>query len=238
MKNILTITKKEFLSYFNSPIAYITAIIFLSITSFLFFQDFFLMNQAEMRGYFNLLPLIFLLLAPALTMRSWAEEKRSGTLETLLTLPISDQEVVLAKFFSCFLFLAFCLALTLFIPYSISRLGPLDIGAVIGGYLGALLLGSSYLALGLFVSSLAKNQIVAFLVTLTFGFLFFILGSDVILHQTAEPLSSLLRFLSLGNHFSSISRGILDARDLFFYLSFIFFFLYLNAKALESRHWR
>lgn len=238
MKNILTITKKEFLSYFNSPIAYITAIIFLSITSFLFFQDFFLMNQAEMRSYFNLIPIIFLLLAPALTMRSWAEEKRSGTLETLLTLPISDREVVLAKFFSCFLFLAFCLVLTLFIPYSISRLGPLDIGAVIGGYLGALLLGASYLALGLFISSLTQNQIVAFLVTLTLGFLFFILGSDFVLHQTAEPLSSLFRFLSLGSHFSSISRGILDTRDLFFYLAFIFFFLYLNAKALESRHWR
>ena len=238
MKNIITITKKEFMSYFNSPIAYVVVSIFLCLTNWFFFQDFFLRNQASMRAYFTLLPWIFLLLSPAITMRSWAEEKRSGTLETLLTLPISDFEVVMAKFLSSLLFLTVFLIFSLSVPYSISNLGSLDRGQVLGGYIGALLLGGAFLALGLLISSLAKNQIVSFLISAAAGFLLFILGSDMVLQQTAEPISSLFRFLSLGGHFSSVNRGVLDSRDLLFYFSFIVFFLYLNTKSLESRQWK
>lgn len=238
MKNILTIFKKELAAYFNSPIAYIFIAVFLVVANWLFFQNFFIIGQASMRTYFSILPWVFLFLAPAITMRVWAEEKKSGTMELLMTLPVKDWEVVVAKFLSSLAFLTIVLLLSLTIPITISRLGNLDWGTIIGGYLGAILMGGAYLSLGLFISSLTKNQIIAFLIGLVSCFGVFIIGSEFVLQKLGPSIASLFQFIGVGSHFDNIGKGIIDSRDLIYYLSFIFIFLYLNAKSIESRNWR
>ena len=230
--------KKELMSYFNSPIAYIFIGVFLVIGNWLFFNNFFLFGQVSMRGYFDLLPWIFLFLAPAVTMRLWAEEKRSGTIEFLLTLPVSDWQVVLGKFLGALAFMAISLLLTLSIPLSLAMLGNLDAGPVIGGYAGALLLAGAYLSLGLFISSLTKNQIIAFVIGLVGCFVFFIVGADFVLISMPEFMVPVLRWLGLGNHFYNIAKGVIDFKDVFYYLSFIFVFLWLNARVIQSRGWK
>ncbi len=235
---IYPIFKREFTSYFNSPIAYIFVAVFLVATNWLFFQKFFLSAEVSMRNWFSLLPWMFLLLAPALTMRSWAEEKKSGTIEFLLTLPIRDVEVVLAKFGSSLGFLALSLLLSLSVPVTLSFLGDLDGGVIFAAYVGALLLGGMYIALGLFISSLTSNQIVAFLLSLAALFGLFIIGSNNVLAFVVGPLASLFRFISSGAHFDSITKGIFDTRDIIYYLSSITLFLYLNVQVIGSRKWK
>jgi len=165
--NIKPIFKREFVSFFNSPIAYIFVAVFLVVMNWLFFTRFFLTAQANMREWFGLVPWLFLLLAPAITMRSWAEEKKTGTVEFLLTLPIRDWEVVLAKFLSALAFLCVVLIFSLTIPITIGKLGDIDTGVIISGYVGAILMGAMYLSLGLLISSFTKNQIVSFLISLS-----------------------------------------------------------------------
>ncbi|MFH1029890.1 MAG: ABC transporter permease subunit [bacterium] len=238
MRNIITIFKKELASYFNSPIAYIFLAVFLIISNWLFFQNFYIIGQANMRNYFILLPWIFLFLTPAITMRIWAEEKKAGTLELLLTLPVKDWEVVAAKFLSALAFLTFALLLSFTIPFTIARLGNMDWGPVFGGYIGAILMGGAYLSLGLFISSLTKNQIIAFLIGVVCCFGIFIIGADFVLQKMSGSITPLLQFLGIGSHFNNIGKGIIDSRDLIYYTSFIFLFLYLNIKSIESRNWR
>lgn len=238
LNRIRPIFKREFVSYFNSPIAYIFVAVFLVAANWLFFQKFFLVKEVSMREWFALLPWVFLLLAPALTMRSWAEEKKNGTIEFLLTLPIRDAEVVLAKFGSSLAFLALTLILSLSIPVSLAGLGDLDRGVVLAGYVGALLLGGMYIALGLFISSLTSNQIVAFLLSLAALFALFIIGSNNVLAFVSGPLAGLFRFIGSGTHFNGITKGIFDTRDIIYYLSSIALFLYLNVQVIGSRKWR
>ncbi|MFH0854308.1 MAG: ABC transporter permease subunit [bacterium] len=238
MRNILIILKKELASYFNSPIAYIFIAVFLIVANWLFFQNFYIIGQANMRNYFIFLPWIFLFLTPAITMRIWAEEKKAGTLELLLTLPVKDWEVVAAKFFSALFFLTFVLLLSFTIPFTLARLGNMDWGPVIGGYIGAILMGGAYLSLGLFISSLTKNQIIAFLIGVVCCFAVFIIGADFVLQKMNSSVTPLLQFLGIGSHFNNIGKGIIDSRDLIYYISFIFLFLYLNVKNIESRNWR
>ncbi len=238
LKNIQILFKKELMAYFNSPIAYIFIGVFLIVGNWLFFNAFFVIGQASMRYYFSLLPWMFLFLAPALTMRLWAEEKKSGTIEFLLTLPVTDWQVVLAKFFSSLAFLFISLLLSFSLPVSIAFLGNLDWGPVIGGYLGALLLGGAYIALGLFVSSLTKNQIIAFVLSLMIGFVAFIIGEDFVVSGSPLFLQSILAFLGLGSHFYNIAKGVIDTKDLIYYGAIIFLFLWLNAKVIEGRSWK
>jgi len=238
MKNIITITKKELASYFNSPIAYIFISIFLITTNWMFFQNFFLINQASMRGYFNLLPWVLLFLSPALTMRLFAEEKKSGTIESLLTLPVSDWEVVIGKFLSASIFSALALIFSATIPISISMLGKLDWGPVIGGYLGGIFMASAFVALGLFISSLTKNQIVAFLVGVVACFALYIISSPFVLNSVTTFFAKILSFAGVGSHFFNIQKGVIDSRDVIYYISFIFFFLWMSVRSLESRKWR
>jgi ABC-2 type transport system permease protein len=226
---------KELMAYFNSPIAYIFIGIFLVVGNWLFLNPFFLNNQLNMRNYFAILPWIFLFLAPALTMRLWAEEKRSGTIEFLLTLPITNWQLVLAKFFGALVFLAISLALSFSLPISILALGSLDLGPVIGGYLGALFLGAAYLALGMFISSMTKNQIIAFVSALVACFAFFILGADFVVNYASGVVAEVLKFMGLAARFDSIARGVIDSKDLIYYLSFVFLFLWLNVRVLERR---
>jgi len=235
---IYTLFKKELMGYFNSPIAYIFIGVFLVMGNWLFFKNFYLIGQISLRGYFDLLPWIFLFLSPALTMRLWAEEKKTGTIEFLLTLPVTDLQVVLGKFFGALAFLFISLLLTISLPFTLVSLGNIDWGPVIGGYLGALFLGGSYIAIGLFISSLTKNQIIAFILSLVGCFTAFIIGADFVLLGTPQFLVPVFKFLGLGNHFFNIAKGIIDSKDIIYYCSFIFIFLWLNIKTIESRGWK
>jgi len=238
MNHIKAIILKELRNYFNSPLAYIFISIYLVILGWLFFSNFFLMGQASMRSYFNYLPWVFLFLIPAITMRLWAEEKKLNTTEILYTWPIQDFEIILGKFFASLLFLTIALICSLSIPISISFLGSLDWGVVIASYLGALCLGAAFLAIGLFVSSLTDNQIIAFIVSIALAFIFFIIGENLVTYFLPSFLINLFQYLGLGYHFNSISKGVLDSRDIIYYLSIIGFFLYLNIRQIESRKWK
>jgi len=238
LKKVYVLAKKELMAYFNSPIAYVFLAVFLIIGNWLFFNTFFLQGQASMRDYFSLLPWIFLFLVPAVTMRLWAEEKRSGTIEFLLTLPITDWQAVLGKFIGGAVFLIIALALTLTIPLTITSLGNMDTGPVIGSYIGAVLMGMAYLALGLFVSSVTKNQIIAFIGAIAVSFLFFIIGNNFVLATSPQFLAPILKALGLGTHFENIARGVIDTKDLVYYVSFIWLFLWLNKNVIESRGWK
>ncbi len=238
MRNMLTIFQKEFKSYFNSPIAYIFIITFLLFSNWLFFRTFFLIGQAHMRPLFGILPWLFLILAPAITMRAWAEEKKMGTMEVLMTLPLKDYEIVLGKFLASFIFLIIAVLLTFPLALTIYFLGKPDNGTIVGGYLGSCLMGGAYLAIGLFISSLTQNQIIAFIVSIVVCFAFLIIGEDIVLMSAPAILSPVFTYLGLGAHFESISRGVIDSRDLLYYSSVIGFFLFLNTLAIESRKWK
>lgn len=236
-KPLLAILKKELMGHFNSLTAYIFICVFLVVLTYLYFQGLFLMGQVSMRQFFTLLPWFFLFLIPALSMKIWAEEKRLGTIENILTLPIADSQTVIAKFLGSFLFIGVTLLFSLGIPISLSRMGDLDWGPVIGSYLGAWLLGGAYLALGQFLSSLTKNQIVAFLITIVSAFIFIIIGLPFVL-QKSGVLAPVLFTLSTITHFENMAKGVIDLRDIIYFLSFIGVFLYLNVYALIQRHWK
>ncbi len=238
LTRISTLIKKELASYFNSPVAYICITVFLVTTNWLFFRFFFVENQAEMRYFFGVLPWIYLFFVPALTMRLWAEEKRAGTFEVLLTLPVKDYELVLGKFGASFLFLSLVLGLTFTIPATVAYLGNPDWGPIIGGYLGLLLVGGVYLSIGSFASSLTKNQIIAFILGVVFPFILLMLGDNLFLFSLPASLVPLFKYLGLGSHFESITKGVIDSRDIVYYCSLIFFFLYINIRSLESRYWK
>jgi len=235
MTNIITIFQKEFKSYFSSPVAYIFIISFLVVTSWLFIRTFFIADQSSMRSFFSILPWIFLFLAPAITMRSWAEEKKLGTIEILMTLPIKDWEIVIGKFLSGFFFLILTVCLTFPLAITIYIIGSPDMGPIWGGYLGAFLLGGAYLAIGLFASSITENQIVSFIVAIIICFAFLVIGEDFVIFNAPASLVPILSYLGLGAHFQSIGRGVIDSRDILYYLSIIVFFLFLNHIAIEQK---
>lgn len=237
IRSIGIIFRKELMSYFNSPIAYIFIGAFLIVGNWLFFKTFWLLGQASLRPYFSLLPWLFMFLAPALTMRLWAEEKKMGTEEFLLTLPITNWQAVLAKFFSALVFLMITLALSFSLPLTVASMGSLDWGPVIGSYLGAVLLGGAYLAIGVFVSSLTRNQIIAFIMALVVCFVWFIIGEDFVVVSLPKFLVGFTQFIGLGQRFNSMARGVMDSRDFIYYGSLIGLFLWLNVKALEARKW-
>ncbi len=234
-QKIYTLFKKELMGYFNSPIAYIFLAIFLVVGNWLFFNSFFLIGQANMRNYFILLPWIFLFLTPAITMRLWAEEKRSGTIEFLLTLPITDWQIILGKFFGALAFLGVALLLSITLPATVMSLGQPDLGPIIGSYLGALFMGATYLAIGLFISSLTKNQIVAFMLSIAGCFLLYIVGIDFIVATSPQFLAPVLKFIGIGTHFDNIARGVIDTKDIIYYISFIWLFLWLNKEVVSLR---
>ncbi len=238
MNHVIAIVKKELRSYFNSPIAYIFITVFLVLTSWLFFRGFFFTGQATMRDYFTILPWIFLFMVPAVTMRLWAEEKKTGTIEILMTWPIQDWEAVLGKFLASFIFLAIAVALSFPLVLTVMSLGEPDLGAIIGSYLGVLFLGAAYLSIGLWVSSFTKNQIIAFIVAVAISFAMLIIGENIVLYALPNGLVGLFSYLGLGSHFASISRGVIDSRDIIYYLSVIAFFIFLNIRAVESRKWK
>ncbi|HLD82228.1 MAG TPA: ABC transporter permease subunit [Patescibacteria group bacterium] len=235
MKHVWSITKKELRTYFNSPIAYVFIVVFLMVGSWMFFRSFFSVGQASMRSYFFLLPWYFLFLIPAVTMRLWSEEKKLKTIEVLLTWPVRDWEVVLGKFLASVMFLAVALIFSISIPITIGRIGSLDWGIVAASYIGSLFLASAFLAMGLWVSSLTENQIVAFILAVVLSFVAYIIGEPLVLDILPQNLVPIFNHLGIGSHHESISRGVIDTRDVIYYLSLIFFFLFLNVRNLEKR---
>lgn len=236
-KNICTIFKKEFSIYFNSPIAYIFITVFLVVSTWFYMTRFFLMAQADMRMYFSMLPWVFLFFVPAVTMRLWAEERKSGTIEVLLTLPFRDWEIVAGKYLAALAFLVLTVILSFPIPLTLVYLGSPDIGPIIGGYIGAFLLGGAYLAIGLFVSSFSDNQIIAFIIAVVVSFILFILGEPFILQSAPDGLKPVFAYLGLGSHFQNIGKGVIDTRDIIYYFSMIFIFMYATIRQLGSRLW-
>ncbi|MCX7044559.1 MAG: ABC transporter permease [Candidatus Sumerlaeota bacterium] len=244
MKNSYYIFKREFRAYFTSPLAYVFLVVFLALINFLFFfyNPFFLRGVADARILFSLFPWFFLFFVPAFTMRLWAEEARHGTIEFLMTLPLRDIEVVVGKFAASFLFLFIAALLTLGIPITVSQLAEggkgIDWGPVWGGYFGVMLLGGAYLAIGMFVSSLTRNQIIAYILGVVTCFALFILGDQMTTAYIWQPLAPLMAYLGLQTHFERLLLGIVDTRDVIYYLSVIVFFLYLNVQKLDSRNYR
>jgi len=238
MGNIKTIFSREFAAYFNSPIAYIFIIVFLAVNSGLFITSFFLAGTADMRGFFALLPITLIIFIPAISMRLWAEDTKGGTIALLHSFPITSSQLVLGKFLASYLFYLVTLAGTLVIPVMIGFLGNPDFGPIIGGYFGAALLGGFYLSLGIFLSGLFKDQITAFILSMVGCFLFYMVGTNyiaIIIDGWLGGFGSLLmQAFGTATHFSSIERGVLDIRDIIYFMSYTFLFLWLNAVTVEQ----
>lgn len=238
MNHIIAIITKELRIYFNSAIAYIFLVVFLILSTVFFFLSFFLKNQASLRDFFDWLPILFTGFMAIITMRLFAEEKRQRTLELLLTLPVKDYEVVLGKFLASAIFTLLALGLTFPLPLIVSLLGDPDLGVIFTSYLGAFLLACAYLALGIFISAYSSNQIIAWILTFALSFFLLIIGFPMILKFVPSFLVPLFEYLGFGNHYYSLSRGVIDSRDVFFFISIIFYFLCLAAWKLESRRFK
>lgn len=234
MKQAVHIFKKEFRTYFVSPIAYIVISIFLLVTGWFFFTTFFLYNQANLRNFFSLLPIIFSFVVPAVTMRLFSEELNVGSYEILLTMPVTFLDVVVGKFLSAVAFIAVMIAPTLSYPITVSFLGELDWGPVAGGYLGAVLLGASFSAIGLFASSLTRNQIIAFIISMAICFSLVLV--DKMLFFLPQTLLGILSYLGADTHFQNISKGVIDSRDALYFLSVCFVGLYGAHLVMQEKN--
>lgn len=238
MKSIWTIAKREFRTFFDSLAAYILLVVFLGLSGFftwLFGSDIFFIGQATLMPFFSIAYWTLFFFIPALTMKMLAEEKRSGTLELLLTKPITDWQVVVGKFLSVLMLIGVALLLT--IPYyiTVSYLGPIDHGAVWSGYLGMLLMSMAFISIGLFASSITNNQIVAFLLALFIG-VFFLIIFDVLAGSFTGSIAYFFSYLSLSTHYESISRGVLDSKDLIYFFSITIIGLLLADSILSKRN--
>ncbi|MFC1751499.1 ABC transporter permease subunit, partial [Pseudomonadota bacterium] len=222
-----TIVKKELKSFLNSPTAYIVLIIFLLLWEFLFFRNVFLFGEASLRILMGLVPWLFILLIPALTMGSISEENSTGTLEILLTHPVGLVELVIGKFIASLLFVTASLAFLFPIAYSLNRYGSLDWGVVFGQFFASVLLAGVIVSLGIFVSSLFTSQIASLLVSSTVTFLLIISGFEIVTLSLPPSVASIFEKLSLLTHFESMSRGVIDIRDIFYFLSAIIIFISL-----------
>jgi ABC-2 type transport system permease protein len=236
MKNMIIITQKELRAYFASPIAYVVIAAFLAIVGFFFWLIVSFTREASLRGVFGNMAIILLFISPALTMRLLAEEQRSGTIELLLTLPVRDWQVVLGKFLASLVVFALMLALTLYYPLVLLWFGNPDRGPIIGGYLGLLLLGGSFLSVGLFTSSLSRNQVVAALLGFGSMLILWLIGAAEGL--AGPPLSKVLAYISVSGHYFDFTRGIIDSKDVIFFLCVIAAFLFLSVQVLQLRRWR
>ncbi len=234
MPQAIHILTKEVKDYFISPIAYIVISIFLLITGWFFFTTFFLYNQADLRQFFNLLPITFAFVIPAITMKLFAEEVNVGSYEVLLTLPVTMNDIVIGKFLAAVVFITACLIPTLAYPVFITFMGQLDWGPVIAGYAGAILLGGAFAAVGLFASSLTRNQIIAFIVGMVICFA--LTTIDKMLFFFPQILLSVIGYLGADYHFQNISKGVIDSRDILYFSSVIFIGLYGAHLAMRSRN--
>ena len=236
---IRRISRKELTLFFASPVGYLFLAVFLAVTLFVFFwvEAFFARNIADVRPMFEWMPLLLIFLCAALTMRMWSEERRTGTLEFVVTLPASTWEFVVGKFLACWLLLFTALLLTLPLPVSVALMADLDWGPVFAGYLAALLLGGAYLAIGLFISSRTDSQIVSLIVASVVSGAFYLIGSSLLTDLVSGQIADVMRGVGSGSRFESITRGVLDFRDLYYYGSLLLAFMALNVYTLETRRW-
>ncbi len=239
MSEILAISRKEFRGFFASPAAWLFLGAFLAATLFIVFwvDAFFARNLADLKPLFHWLPVLLIFLVAALTMRSWSEERRTGTLESLLTAPIDPTRLILGKFLAALALVAVALALTLPLTITVSLLGPLDWGPVIGGYVATLFLAAAYVAIGLYMSVRTDNPIVALILTAAVCGVFYLVGSNLMTNLFGHDVAGVLRLLGTGSRFESITRGVLDLRDLYYYVSIVGVFLVLNRLSLERLRW-
>lgn len=237
--NAHKIARKELNVFFSSPIAYLFLGVFVSVTLFVFFwgESFFARNIADVRPLFSWMPILLILLSAALTMRMWSEERRNGTLEHIVTLPVNPWQFVLGKFIACKTLLIIALALTLPLPITVSLMADLDWGPVVSGYIATALLGSAYITVGLFVSSRSDNQIVSLILTVFICGLLYLIGSPTLTSLANNETAELMREFGTGSRFESITRGVLDLSDLVYYLSICAIFLTLNRFSIEKDRW-
>jgi len=238
MKQILIITKRELRSFFDSLMAYVLIVLFLGFSGFftwLFGGDVFLVNQASLQSFFGIAFWSLFFFIPAVTMGMIADERKSGTIELLVTKPVTDRQIIAGKFLAAFLLI--CIALALTIPYyiTVANIGKIDHGAVLMGYLGLLFMSAAYISIGLFASSITQNQIVAFLIALFIG-IFFQLIFSLLASGTTGWLSLILSYLSISTHYESMARGVIDTKDLVYFCSIIFFSVICTELALSKRN--
>ena len=234
MRQAVHIFRKEFSGYFISPIAYIVISIFLVVTGWFFFSTFFLFNQANLRNFYSLLPITFSFIIPAMTMRLFSEELNVGSYELLLTMPVTFHDVIIGKFMACIAFIAAMLVPTIAYPVFVTVMGQLDWGPVIGGYIGAILMGGAFAAVGLFASSLTRNQIIAFIVATAICFSLTVI--DKMLFFLPKTFLGIMTYLGTGYHFQNISKGIIDSRDILYFISVVFLGLYGAYLAMQEKY--
>ncbi|MEC7583559.1 MAG: ABC transporter permease [Planctomycetota bacterium] len=240
MHETSVIFRRELKSYFLSPIAYVFGVLFLSVLLFLASGAQLIQGQqASMQTFFGLLPIVFLFFLPGLTMRLWAEERRSGTIELLMTFPVKISQLIAGKFLASLAFMALLLVLTVMLPWTLSVYGTLDWIPTLGAYFATLLLAGAYISVGMFWSSLTRDQIVAMLLSLVTLVLLYIMGFPPLIEQLAGVLPAVcidvLNGISPYKYFQSISRGVFDTRDFIYYACFCGFFLHANALVLHAR---
>jgi len=236
MSPALVISRREIRTYFNSPVAYIVVTVFTVITGYLFFTQLFLEKQAELRQLFGFMPFLFMFMVPAVTMRLLADERSSGTLELLSTMPVRDWEVVVGKFLAALALVCTAVGLTLAFAITVRLLGPLDRGPAVGGYIGLVLMGGAFVAIGVMCSAFTRNSIVAFIAAFGISFALYLFGK--LTQFMPEALQPIVSFLSIDGHFENISRGVIDTRDVVYYLSIISACLLLATTSLDSRRWK
>ncbi len=241
MRNVLIIAKRELGAYFGTPLAYVFAVIFVAMTgAFAFyFGNFFERGQADLAGFFLYHPWLYLILVPAIAMRLWAEERKSGTIELLMTLPIKPWEAILGKFLAAWGFIGVALMLTFPMWLTVNMLGSPDNGVILASYLGSFLMAGAFLAIGSAISAASKNQVIAFIVSVVICFLFVMSGVELVQNSAKLFLPNFLvtaiSQLSFLTHFDKVARGLLDLPSLFFYLSMIAFFLFANVVIIEQK---
>ena len=241
MRNIKTITKRELKSYFSTPVAYVFMIIFLALSgAFSFYLgNFFIRGQADLDAFFQFHPWLYLLLIPSLSMRLWAEERKSGTIELLITLPVRTIEAVLGKYLAAWSFSGISLICTFPMWISVNILGNPDNGVILAGYIGSFLMAGAFLAIGSCISAITKNQVVAFIITATVCFLFTLSGLQLVLDffrlWAPDILVEAVASMSFLTHFQAITNGVIDIRDLIFFSSLIFVWLFANVIVVEMK---
>ena len=241
MNHIAVIFKRELKGYFSVPVAYLFLIFFLLLLGFFTFNvsRFFESGHAGLEGFFQWHPWVFLALIPAVAMRLWAEERRMGTIELILTFPVSLFDIILGKFFAAWAFIGIALLLTFPMPLTAMYLGSPDTGAMLGGYLGSFLMAGAFLSVGIMTSAMTKNQAVAFILAIGVNFFFVLAGhapvTEAISGWAPVWFVDMVSGLSFTAHFMSIARGVLDLRDVLYYVSVIFFMLLANSVILQNR---
>ena len=238
MKNMFVIARRELGAYFNSPIAYVVVAVFLLLSALLFFSALFLQGQADLRELFDgfWTTLLVAIVGPAITMRLLAEERSNDTLELLLTMPLTDWDVVLGKYLAALGVFAFAMAMMAFFGVTVAMIGPLDKGPAFAGFLGLFLVAATYMAIGLMTSSFTKNQIVAFIGAVLICLILWLIGKVVqVFPPSVQPL---LDWLGMDRHIGNMARGVIDTRDLLYFGTLITSCLLVTQATLESRRWR